>query len=300
MKKLITALLAAALAVSLAGCGGNSDTSDLQEQEVPSQSHTEEELLAAAQNAKFDGSEKTVQEYLGSGSAITDFQWMVVTEENTDEEKREQLAALYDPAAYTMILLEVTMNTADGLNPTYKYYFAVDHSDLTAEYAVFDNWGAFNPDDNPLGAAAFMSGKDRYDLDEMTGAAASACLPNYPDRTLKEYAELYTMVDGSAWCQMTGYGNAYGILDQSGAGNLDTHLLAEYVVDRSDLKYAFYIAVEKATKASDVVAVRVTLYDSDNGLEGNFQRDWVNALLYGEDLQEIADIFVEAATWMES
>ena len=300
MTRLIISLFAAVLSVSLAACGGNSSTSDPQAEEGPSQSYTEEELLTAAQNAKFGGYEKTVQEYLASGSAITGFQWMVVTEENTDEEKREQLAALYDPAAYTMVRLEVTMKTADGLNPTYKYYFAVHHLDLTAEYAVFDNWGEFDPADNQLGTAAFMSGKDLCDTDEMTDAAEAACLPNYPDRTLKEYAELYTMVNGSAWCQMTGYGNACEILDQSGAGNLDTHLLAEYVIDRSDLKYEFYIAVDKTTKASDVAAVRVTLYDADNGLEGKFQQDWVNVLLYGEDLQEIADIFAEAATWMES
>ena len=70
-------------------------------------------------------------------------------------------------------------------------------------------------------------------------------------------------------------------------------------MNRNDIKYEFYFTVNKEAKESNAVAVRVTLYDSDNGLSGRFNRDWQKAMLYGEDMQEIIDIFVEAATWAE-
>lgn len=281
MKKVSLFLLALSLSFSLAAC---------------SSPPTEEEIIAAAQNASLSGLvggyDKTVGEFIASATAFPEWEWYIVTEESPDADALNDLryADEFDPETEALVCLQIGNYETEAFSTKGKFYIAVNTEDLSARICqvLYANEEVGSGVDSAYNASYFVILKDAVNEEDIISAAEGVYLPGYPDKTLLEYAEAYTVLDGGYQFDMASLTAdvAKGVPRYSARYDIERDALAECKIHRQDVDYRFYIAVDQETFEPEVVAVSVYL-------------DRQNRMFYDSEVDEVASIFVDAANWAE-
>ena len=294
MKKGISLLLAGMLALSLAACGGDSGSGSVGEAGTQEEALSDEEIIAAAQGIHIGDFEKTLGEYIEGAEAITEKSWYLVTEENTDGEVLEDLEDdyAYDPETERLVCADIT-------SLMMEFYVGIDPATGEARLvASFYN----GEDDAKSNLANFLytSVYSTLTNEETIAAAENSYLPGYPDATLGEYIQQAILVSGSYSGQML----PANMISETvlmfrercpEAFHIETDKIALLTVWIDDLQgnhqltYRFYVAVNDTTGESTVAAASAAAWE--NGREGD------TATRYGSEVEDIADIFMEAVNW---
>lgn len=177
-----------------------------------------------------------------------------------------------------------------------KFYFAVDTA--TAEARLLLSHSSWS-DDMDYNVANLLNQKDLGTLqtvEQLAAAAESAYLPGYTEKTIGEYADMATMVAGSHDCKIFMTGNQPDVLltieRECSDFDIEKDRLMSFTVRKDDLNganvvtYIFYIGVDRDNGEAAVFAAYVS--------EGKKSRTF-----YGDDVKQVADIFVEGANWAE-
>lgn len=294
MKKGISLLLTGMLVLSLVACGGDSGNSSVGEAGAPEEALSDEEIIAAAQNIHIGDFEKTLGEYIESAEAITEKSWYIVTEENTDGEVLEELEDdySYDPETERLVCADIT-------SLMMEFYVGVDP--VTGEARlVSSSFGSEDDAESNLAKLLYDSKLPVLTGDEMVAAAENSYLPGYPDVTLGEYIQQAVQVSGSYNGQMLPANMVSDTVlmfrdrcPESFHVETDRIVLLTAWIDdlqgNHQLTYRFYVAVNVATGESTVAAASAATWE--NGREGD------TATRYGSEVEEIADIFMDAVNW---
>lgn len=291
MKKLRAFSLAIALAFSLTACGSPADNETAEKSAAPAaQGPTEEDILAAAQAtapANY-GYPNTLQDYVENGDNVGSASWYIVTPENTPEDELDELEERYDPETQSLVCLDMGdgANTLGGM--LIRFYIAVTNETLETRLVASD----LGQPDGEITADVrenldlFMSKKDLYDVQAVKDAALAIYLPEYPDKTLAEYANMYTILEGNVGA--TVLSTSHKRVEYSDLCDLDSEVIVEVAISRGDIRYSFYVVVSKDASATELESVAVRM----SGKEQVFDIDRSKA-------QDAIDIFVEAANWAE-
>lgn len=310
MKKGFSAFLVGVI-LMLSACGGGGA-------ETKTVSLTDEELIVAAQNIHFEGyEEKTIKEYMDGSEAYPDCSWYIVSEENTESGALEDImdtavAKGFDAEKERLVCFKTTINRGYP-----EFYFAVDTA--TGEARILYSYTDWS-DDLDFNTAYLLNTKEIGSIqgadalqaaaegtylpgtvniqgaDALVAAAEGAYLPGYTEKTIGEYAHMATILAGSYRGQIFVMTSEQEVLPsiQENCDDFDIEkdILVSFSVRKEDLngastvKYIFYIGVDRDTGEAAVYGVNIS--------DGNKSRTF-----YGNDVKEIADIFVKAANWAE-
>ena len=287
MKKMCVSLLAGAMALSLAACGGQPSAG-----ETPSKSTSlsDDEIIAAAKAVQVPDFPEALGTYIDSAEEVPERDWYIVTEENTDEDTLDDLEDFYDPETEQIVCADI--GTFDIM-----FYIVVDNA--TGDARLLTSHSSYG-DDERENLASFLtrSTAGALSAEELEDAVMSSHLPGYPDRTLGQYVEQATMVAGSSSLvplPLNQMNQLLLIYDRCPDFDIiadDVRLLTVWKDDlqgNHQLTYRFYVAVDRNAGESMVAAASAAAWE--NGREGD------TATRYGDEVEQIADIFVDGANW---
>lgn len=291
MKKGMCLLLSGMMVLSIAACGANGGgTSGSSANSHSDAVLSNEELIASAQNIYIGDFERTLGEYMEAATEVPQKSWYVVSEETADSDTLDELEDLYDPDEERLVCADISSFDIE-------FYIAVESSTgISRLVASFSGYGE-NEEEN---LASFLNRctSSTLSTEEIEEAVHNSYLPGYPDQTLGTYVEQATLVAGSSGCTPLPLNQAGQLLlIHERCSDFDiiadrVQLMTVWIDDlqgNHQLTYRFYVAVDRNTGESEVVAASAASWE--NGREGD------SVTRYGSDVEEIADIFMEAANW---